>query len=93
MIQRIVSFWNRLTCKHKVDKLRFVRKIYGDEINKVDGLRYEYKCTKCGQVVYTPIPVSCDGCRYLSLLNDGSFLCHLRHPDHGLWFFRAMWKE
>ena len=37
---------NRLFCKHVYTR---IRKIYGDEINQVDGKRYEFRCLKCGK--------------------------------------------
>lgn len=34
-----------LFCRHKY---RFVRTLYGDEINAYNGKRNEYRCEKCG---------------------------------------------
>lgn len=41
-------FWRRMLCRHK--QWEFVRNIYGDEINHVDGKRSFWKCRECGLV-------------------------------------------
>lgn len=46
-------FLKRLFCRHKY---KFVRKLYGDEINAHDGKRYEYICVKCGANKWTTSP-------------------------------------
>ena len=75
MIQKIRSMWKRATCRHEVDKLRFVRKIHGDGINLVDGMRYEYHCVGCGKMVYKERPITCEGCKYLRMWNNGKTFC------------------
>ena len=46
----IKAFFKMITCKHvEVD---FVRNIYGDEINFRNGNRSEFKCNRCGRIVY-----------------------------------------
>ena len=44
MIQ-IIKIIKMLFCHHK---FKFVRKLYGDEINAHNGKRNEYVCEKCG---------------------------------------------
>ena len=44
-----MNLFKSLFCKHKYE---FVRNIYGDEINVHDGMRSEWRCTKCGHVQY-----------------------------------------
>lgn len=39
----------QLFCKHK---FKFIRNIYGDEINLRNGNRSEWKCEKCGKTKY-----------------------------------------
>lgn len=39
-------FIKRLFCKHEYE---FVRNIYGDEINMVNGRRSWWRCMKCGK--------------------------------------------
>ena len=75
MIQKIRSMWKRATCRHEVDKLRFVRMIHGDGINRVDGKRYEYQCAKCGKMVYKVMPVRCEGCKYFHMWGNGKTVC------------------
>ena len=46
----IEFFFKMITCKHvEVD---FIRNIYGDEINFRNGNRSEFKCNRCGRIVY-----------------------------------------
>ena len=40
---------NRLFCKHNY---KFVRNIYGDEINHLNGKRSVWVCEKCGKLEY-----------------------------------------
>ena len=43
----------RLFCKHKDQK--FIRNIYGDEINRISTkkiFRSEWKCNECGKTIY-----------------------------------------
>lgn len=42
-------FFNRLLCEHEY---KWVRNIYGDEINIRDGKRSVHICTKCGKLKY-----------------------------------------
>lgn len=44
-----MNWFKRLFCKHEYE---FVRNIYGDEINQLDGKRSEWKCKKCGNIKY-----------------------------------------
>lgn len=44
-----MKFIKRLFCKHEYE---FVRNIYGDEINMVNGRRSWWRCKKCGK--WTP---------------------------------------
>lgn len=55
----------KIFCKHK--NKRLIRKIYGDEINRVNGKRYEYKCNSCGKILYykEEQDKSCSGCNNL----------------------------
>ena len=64
----------RILCRHEVDKLRFVRKIHGDEINILDGKRYEYSCV-CGSKIVTSFPLNCEGCRHLDMYKCGVPYC------------------
>lgn len=41
----MIKILKMLFCRHK---FKFVRKLYGDEINVHDGKRDEYVCEKCG---------------------------------------------
>ena len=75
MFDKIRSMWKRATCRHEVDKLRFVRKIHGDEINQVDGKRYEYHCVGCGKKVYKVMPVRCEGCKYFHMCGSSKTIC------------------
>ena len=45
----MLGFFKRLFCKHT--ERRFIRNIYGDEINYYDGGRSLWECTHCGSVV------------------------------------------
>lgn len=44
-----MNWLKRLLCKHDI---KHSRNIYGDEINYRDGKRSEWKCSKCGYIVY-----------------------------------------
>lgn len=66
-------FLKRLFCRHKY---KFVRKLYGDEINAHDGKHYEYICEKCGMYKWSNVPsVTCEHCIHLCENNDGSVYC------------------
>ena len=66
-------FLKRLFCRHKY---KFVRKLYGDEINAHDGKRYKYICEKCGMYKWSNVPsVTCEHCIHLCENNDGSVYC------------------
>ena len=93
MIDKIRSMWKRVTCRHEVDKLRFVRKIHGDGINHVDGMRYEYHCVGCGKMVYKLGPITCEGCKYIASDKFGSILCSREYEDFCLPVNRKYWEE
>ena len=93
MIDKIRSMWKRATCRHEVDKLRFVRKIYGDGINLVDGKRYEYQCAECGKMVYKERPETCEGCKHIASDKFGSILCSREYEDFCLLANRKYWEE
>ena len=96
MVDKIRSMWKRATCRHEVDKLRFVRKIYGDEINLVDGKRYEYQCAVCGKMVYKRGPITCEGCIYLRMWNNGATFCSRCYANKKMCLrsdYRWMWTE
>ena len=93
MFDKIRSMWKRATCRHEVDKLRFVRKIHGDEINLVDGKRYEYHCVGCGKMVYNEGPITCEGCKYIASDKFGSILCSREYEDFCLLVNRKYWEE
>ncbi len=40
------SFLKSIFCRHS--RVRFVRNIYGDEINHTDGMRSLWECQNCG---------------------------------------------
>lgn len=44
-----MNWFKSLFCKHEYE---FVRNIYGDEINQLNGKRSEWKCKKCGKIEY-----------------------------------------
>ena len=46
----IKAFFKMITCKH--NEVEFIRNIYGDEINFRNGNRSEFKCVRCGRIVY-----------------------------------------
>ena len=76
MIEKILSMWKRATCRHEVDKLRFVRMIHGDDIYQlnVTGM-FEYHCAGCGKKVYKVLPVRCEGCKYFHMWGNGKTVC------------------
>ncbi len=43
-----MGFIKRMFCKHEYE---FIRNIYGDEINHLDGKRSWWRCRKCGKWV------------------------------------------
>ena len=46
----IEFFFKMIPCKHA--EVEFIRNIYGDEINLRNGNRSEFKCNRCGRIVY-----------------------------------------
>lgn len=73
MIDKIRSMWKRATCRHEVDKLRFVRRVYDAEWETgiLNGM-FEYHCAGCGKKVYKRGPISCEGCASLSITVSGT---------------------
>ena len=50
---KITNFIRQLISKHGCEhEYKFVRNIYGDEINTHNGMRSEWRCIKCGHVQY-----------------------------------------
>ena len=94
MIDKIRSMWKRATCRHEVDKLRFVRMIHGDEIYQlnVKGM-FEYHCAVCGKMVYKERPITCEGCKYIASDKFGSILCSREYEDFCLLVNRKYWTE
>lgn len=45
----MIKFIKRLFCKHNY---KFVRNIYGDEVRYLGWKRSEWKCSKCGKIIY-----------------------------------------
>ena len=45
----IISWFKQIKCKHEY---KFVRNIYGDEINWCGGYRSVWRCNKCGKIEY-----------------------------------------
>ena len=77
MFDKIRSMWKRATCRHEVDKLRFVRRVYDAEWETgiLNGM-FEYQCAKCGKMVYKRGPVTCEKCRYRRVWkNNGATYC------------------
>ena len=44
-----MNLFKSLFCKHKY---KFIRNIYGDEINAHNGMRSEWRCAKCRHIQY-----------------------------------------
>ena len=44
-----MNLFKSLFCKHEY---KFIRNIYGDEINAHDRMRSEWRCIKCGHIQY-----------------------------------------
>lgn len=74
MVDKIRSMWKRATCRHEVDKLRFVRVVPSTMEENVNG-KYEYHCVGCGKMVYKEGPITCEGCAYLRMWNNGATFC------------------
>lgn len=96
MIDKILSMWKRATCKHEVDKLRFVRvapSMMAENVN--DG--FEYHCAGCGKKVYKRGPVTCEKCKYLrAWKNNGATYCARCYTNKRLCLssiYRWMWTE
>jgi len=70
MIDKIRSMWKRATCRHEVDKLRFVRVVPSNANGK-----FEYHCVGCGKKVYKILPVRCEGCKYFHMWGNGKTVC------------------
>lgn len=97
MVDKILSMWKRATCRHEVDKLRFVRRVYDAEWETgiLNGM-FEYQCAKCGKMVYKRGPISCEKCEYLHVWNTGGTFCarsremekNCLHSKYRWW-----WKE
>jgi hypothetical protein len=51
MLDVIKIFFKKLLCRHKNKK--FVRNIYGDEINWSGGKRSIWKCADCGEIIFS----------------------------------------
>ena len=74
MVDKIRSMWKRATCRHEVDKLRFVRVVPSEMEENVNG-KFEYHCVGCGKKVYKIWPIHCEGCKYLHMWNNGKTFC------------------
>lgn len=46
-----MKFFKSLFCKHS--DWRWIRSIYGDEINRLNGNRSEWQCIACGKLKLT----------------------------------------
>lgn len=78
-----------LFCRHH---LGFVRKIYGDEINRQNGKKFEYECYKCGKHIFLDQPYNCVGCRHLYLNCCGGGECdrNIKPPDNRIVCWEAV---
>jgi len=74
MVDKIRSMWKRATCRHEVDKLRFVRVVPSTMEENVNG-KFEYHCAGCGKKVYKVLPVRCEGCKYFHMWGNGKTVC------------------
>lgn len=94
MVDKIRSMWKRATCRHEVDKLRFVRRVYDAEWETgiLNGM-FEYQCAKCGKMVYKERPITCEGCKYIASDKFGSILCSREYEDFCLLVNRKYWTE
>jgi len=97
LFDKIRSMWKRATCRHEVDKLRFVRRVYDAEWETgiLNGM-FEYKCTKCGKMVYKRGPITCEGCIYLRMWNNGATFCSRCYANKKMCLrgdYRWMWSE
>ena len=94
MVYKIRSMWKRATCRHEVDKLRFVRRVYDAEWETgiLNGM-FEYHCVGCGKKVYKERPETCEGCKYIASDKFGSILCSREYEDFCLLVNRKYWEE
>lgn len=92
MIDKIRSMWKRATCRHEVDKLRFVRVVPSIMEENVNG-KFEYHCAGCGKKVYKERPITCEGCKYIASDKFGSILCSREYEDFCLLVNRKYWTE
>jgi len=92
MIDKIRSMWKRATCRHEVDKLRFVRVVPSIMEENVNG-KFEYQCAVCGKMVYKERPITCEGCKYIASDKFGSILCSREYEDFCLLANRKYWTE
>ena len=92
MIDKIRSMWKRATCRHEVDKLRFVRVVPSTMEENVNG-KFEYHCVGCGKMVYNEGPITCEGCKYIASDKFGSILCSREYEDFCLLVNRKYWEE
>ena len=98
MVDKIRSMWKRATCRHEVDKLRFVRRVYDAEWETgiLNGM-FEYQCAKCGKMVYKRGPITCEGCRYLRVWkNNGAMYCTRCYANRSSCmrhYYRWAWSE
>ena len=98
MVDKILSMWKRATCRHEVDKLRFVRRVYDAEWETgiLNGM-FEYQCAKCGKMVYKRGPISCEKCIYLrTWKNNGATYCSRCYANKKMCLrsdYRWMWTE
>ena len=80
-----------LFCRHNY---KFVRRLYGDEINIHNGKRNEYICEKCGKYKYDNQKIdTCDHCKHLYYNNDGSVACDSPYESTCLTGNVRMYKE
>ncbi len=95
MIDKIRSMWKRATCKHEIDKLRFVRVVPSIMEENVKG-KFEYHCVGCGKMVYKIGPVHCEGCKYLRMWNNGATYCARCYANRNSCLrsdYRWMWAK
>ena len=92
VIDKIRSMWKRATCRHEVDKLRFVR-VVPSTIEEGVKNGFEYQCAVCGKMVYKMGPITCEGCKYIASDKFGSILCSREYEDFCLLANRKYWTE
>lgn len=98
MVDKIRSMWKRATCKHEVDKLRFVRRVYDAEWETgiLNGM-FEYQCAECGKKVHKRGPISCEKCIYLrTWKNNGATYCSRCFANKSMCLrgdYRWMWTQ